>query len=81
MRITATFDSLEEFQKFISGKKPLTAEELNKTAQKTADIINAAEAKEAKEKAEGIFYGTKEEYTEFMRKRLGGTDNGKNSEG
>lgn len=53
MKITATFDSLEEFQAFISsGKKPLTAEELNKTAQKTADIINAAEAKEEAEKAE-----------------------------
>lgn len=52
MKITATFDSLEEFQTFISGKKPLTAEELNKTAQKTADIINAAEAKEEAEKAE-----------------------------
>ncbi len=53
MKITATFDSLEEFQAFINGgKKPLTAEELNKTAQKTADIINAAEAKEEAEKAE-----------------------------
>ena len=52
MKITVTFDSLEEFQAFISRKKPLTAEELNKTAQKTADIINAAEAKEAQEKAE-----------------------------
>ena len=52
MKITVTFDSLEEFQAFISGKKPLTAEELNKTAQKTADIINAAEAKEEAEKAE-----------------------------
>lgn len=52
MKITATFDSLEEFQAFISRKKPLTAEELNKTAQKTADIINAAEAKEEAEKAE-----------------------------
>lgn len=51
MKITATFDSLEEFQAFINGgKKPLTAEELNKTAQKTADIINAAEAKEEAEK-------------------------------
>lgn len=76
MKITVTFDSLEEFQAFISGKKPLTAEELNKTAQKTADIINAAEAKEAKEKAEGIFYGTEKEYTEFMQKRSGGKDNG-----
>lgn len=73
MKITVTFYSLEEFQQFISRKKPLTAEELNKTAQKTADIINAAESKEAM----GIFYGTKEEYTEFMRKKLGGTDNGK----
>lgn len=81
MKITATFDSLEEFQAFISCKKPLTAEELNKTAQKTADIINAAEAKEAKEKADGIFYGTEKEYREFIRQRSGGTDNGKKNSG
>lgn len=82
MKITVTFDSLEEFQAFISRKKPLTAEELNKTAQKTADIINAAEAKEAEEKAmQDIFYGTEKEYTEFMRKRSGGTDDGKKNSG
>ena len=73
MKITVTFDSLEEFQAFISGRKPLTTEELNRTAQKTADIINAAEAKE---EPKGIFYGTMKEYNEFMRKRSGGNDNG-----
>ena len=53
MKITATFDSLEEFQAFVRGKKPLTAEELNANVQKTADIINAAEEKmEAEKKAE-----------------------------
>ena len=54
MKITATFDSLEEFQAFVrGGKKPLTAEELNANVQKTADIINAAEEKmEAEKKAE-----------------------------
>jgi len=53
MKITATFDSLEEFQAFVRGKKPLTTEELNANVQKTADIINAAEEKmEAKKKAE-----------------------------
>ena len=52
MKITATFDSLEEFQAFVNGKKPLTSEELNASAQKTADIINAAEEKmEAEKKA------------------------------
>lgn len=52
MKITATFDSLEEFQTFMNGKKPLTSEELNASAQKTADIINAAEEKmEAEKKA------------------------------
>ena len=52
MKITATFDSLEEFQAFVRGKKPLTAEELNANVQKTADIINAAEEKMEAEKAE-----------------------------
>ena len=62
MKITVQFESLAEFQKFIGAaeeiaeekkeKKTLTAEELNKSAQKTADIINAAEAKEEAEKAE-----------------------------
>ena len=66
MKITVQFESLEEFQKFIvaadqledekkakAEKKQLTAEELNKGAQKTADIINAAEEKmEAEKKAE-----------------------------
>lgn len=53
MKITATFDSLEEFQAFVRGKKPLTAEELNANVQRTADIINAAEEKmEAEKKAE-----------------------------
>lgn len=52
MKITATFDSLEEFQAFVRGKKPLTAEELNANVQKTADIIDAAEEKMEAEKAE-----------------------------
>ena len=53
MKITATFDSLEEFQAFVRGKKPLTTEELNANVQKTADIIDAAEEKmEAEKKAE-----------------------------
>lgn len=62
MKITVQFESLEEFQKFIGAagevaeekkeKKPLTSKELNASAQKTADIINAAEAKEEAEKAE-----------------------------
>lgn len=62
MKITVQFESLAEFQKFIGAaeeiaeekkeKKTLTAEELNASAQKTADIINAAEAKEEAEKAE-----------------------------
>lgn len=60
MKITVQFESLEEFQKFIGAagevaeekkeKKPLTSKELNASAQKTADIINAAEAKEEAEK-------------------------------
>ena len=53
MKITATFDSLEEFQAFVRGEKPLTTEELNANVQKTADIIDAAEEKmEAEKKAE-----------------------------
>lgn len=59
MQITVTFNSLEEVNEFASRvwiaglteeKKPLTKEELNESAKKTAEIINAAEAKEEAEK-------------------------------
>ena len=59
MQITVTFNSLEEVNEFASRvwiaglteeKKPLTKEELNESAKKTAEIINAAEAKEETEK-------------------------------
>lgn len=59
MQITVTFNNLEEVNEFASRvriaglteeKKPLTKEELNESAKKTAEIINAAEAKEEAEK-------------------------------
>lgn len=59
MQITVTFNSLEEVNEFASRvwiaglteeKKPLTKEELNESAKKTTEIINAAEAKEEAEK-------------------------------
>ena len=59
MQITVTFNSLEEVNEFASRvwiaglteeKKPLTKEELNETAKKAEEIINAAEAKEEAEK-------------------------------
>ena len=55
MKISVEFNSIEEMQAFareITGeKKPLTVKELNETAKKTEAIINAAEEKEAAEKA------------------------------
>ena len=59
MQLTVTFNSLEEVNEFASRvwiaglteeKKPLTKEELNESAKKTTEIINAAEAKEEAEK-------------------------------
>lgn len=59
MQITVTFNNLEEVNEFASRvwiaglteeKKPLTKEELNESAKKTTEIINAAEAKEEAEK-------------------------------
>ena len=66
MKIILEFNSIEEMQQFNlerevgitameedkkKTKKQLTAKELNATAQKTADIINAAEEKMEAEKA------------------------------
>lgn len=55
MKISVEFNSIEEMQAFareITGeKKPLTIKELNETAKVTEAIINAAEEKEAAEKA------------------------------
>ena len=55
MKISVEFNSIEEMQAFareITGeKKPLTVKELNETAKVTEAIINAAEEKEAAEKA------------------------------
>lgn len=56
MKISVEFNSIEEMQSFardiLREKKPLTKEELNKTAKKTEAIINAAEEKiEAEKKA------------------------------
>ena len=55
MQIVVTFNDFEEMeafaQKVLEKKQPLTAKELNESAKKTAEIINAAEAKEEAEKA------------------------------
>ena len=54
MQIVVTFNDFEEMeafaQKVLEKKQPLTAKELNESAKKTAEIINAAEAKEEAEK-------------------------------
>lgn len=54
MQIVCTFNDFEEIEVFarrvLEQKAPLTAKELNESAKKTAEIINAAEAKEEAEK-------------------------------
>lgn len=70
MQITVTFNSLEEVNEFASRvwiaglteeKKPLTKEELNKTAMKAEEIINAAEAEKKAKKEEAKKSSPKEE--------------------
>ena len=53
MQINVTFNNYEQMEDFarkVLEKKPLTKAELNESAKKTAEIINAAEAKEEAEK-------------------------------
>ncbi len=54
MKINVEFNSIEEMQAFareiLGERKKLTEKELNESAKKTAEIINAAEAQEAAEK-------------------------------
>ena len=54
MQIVCTFNDFEEIEVFarrvLEQKAPLTAKGLNESAKKTAEIINAAEAKEEAEK-------------------------------